>query len=83
MELKRNTAHINHAHACITQGKMVQRKQQQMNEGSGGHGEIPPQDSNVMGKDMRAGIHHKQACQEEETVESWMAFKLPASPAHQ
>lgn len=46
-----------------------------MNEGSGGRGEIPRQDSNVTGKDMK----RRFIISSEGKVEGWMAFKLVAS----
>lgn len=66
---------IKHARGRITLGEMVQWKQQQMNEGSGGRGEIPRQDSNVTGKDMK----RRFIISSEGKVEGWMAFKLVAS----
>lgn len=50
-----------------------------MNEGSGGRGEIPQQDSNTTGKEIRG---RSISLSLEEKVESWMAFKLSVSSSH-
>lgn len=57
MELGEHSTHtscIKHAQGRTTRGEIKQQQQRwQMNEGSGRRGEIPQQDSNVTGRDMR------------------------------